>query len=67
MFGSSKGALEPHSITVLAISKMKNKSGTVSLKNLNYLTLKFGILIFWNKVGHYHTENPRKLEKVFKK
>lgn len=45
MFGSSKGALEPHSITVLAISKMKNKSGRVSLKNLNYLTLKFVIPI----------------------
>jgi len=62
MLGSGKGPLESHSITVLAISKMKNNSGTVNLKKTKLLHSKL-----WNTNtdGHYHTENQRELEKAF--
>lgn len=45
MLGSGKGALEPHSTMVPAISNTKNRPGTVSLKKLNYFILISGILI----------------------
>lgn len=61
MFVSSKGALESHSLTALAISKVKNKSETVSLKKNMLLHSKL-----WNtnKAGYYHTENQRAREGI---
>lgn len=63
MFVSSKGALEPHSLTVLAISKMKNKAETVSLKKKCCFALRFGIPIRLATI----TLKTRELEKVFQK